>query len=345
VHLAVVGGRGWLGRAIVAEARRRHMTVTVVARTPGPGAVAVDPGDTSSLATALGRSDVVVNAAGSYRLDDAKAATAANYEVPDQLGWLAARSPWRLVHLGSAAEYGPGSAGPEAITEDHPCRPRSIYGTTKLAGALAVMRWREQGARAVVARVFNVVDTDLPPENPFHGIAAQVLQVQRGQVGPMSPPASSSASPSSSASSSAGSAAAPAPPPCLPIGEVGIGDPATTRDVSRRATVAAAVVALAETTAELPPVVNVCSGRPTGFGDLAMAMARELEVRVTVRDLGWPRGGRIVGDPARLRSLIGFPYVDRLPDLARSILGLPDPAAAAPSAATPPPPPRPAGDH
>ena len=52
MHLAVVGGRGWLGRAIVAEARRRRMTVTVVARTPGPGAVAVDPGDTSSLATA-----------------------------------------------------------------------------------------------------------------------------------------------------------------------------------------------------------------------------------------------------------------------------------------------------
>lgn len=331
MHLTVVGGRGWLGRAIVAEARRRHMTVTVVARTPGPGAVAVDPGDTSSLATALGRSDVVVNAAGSYRLDDAKAATAANYEVPNQLGWLAARSPWRLVHLGSAAEYGPGVAGPEAVTEDHPCRPRSIYGTTKLAGALAVMRWREQGARAVVARVFNVVDTDLPPENPFHGIAAQVRQVQRGQVGPASPTAPAPADPAAS------------PPPCLPIGEVGIGDPATTRDVSRRATVAAAIVALAETTAELPPVVNVCSGRPTGFGDLAMAMARELDVRVTVRDLGWPRGGRIVGDPARLRALVGFPYVDRLPDLARSILGLPDPAAEPPSAA--PPPTRPAGDH
>ena len=332
-----------MGRAIVAEARRRRMTVTVVARTPGPGAVAVDPGDTSSLATALGRSDVVVNAAGSYRLDDAKAATAANYEVPNQLGWLAARSPWRLVHLGSAAEYGPGAAGPEAIDEDHPCRPRSIYGTTKLAGSLAVMRWREQGAQAVVARVFNVVDTDLPPENPFHGIAAQVRQVQRGQTTPASPVAPvfpASASPVPSPSPSAGTAS----PPCLPIGEVGIGDPATTRDVSRRATVAAAVVGLAESTAELPPVVNVCSGRPTGFGDLAVAMARELDVRVTVRDLGWPRGGRIVGDPTRLRSLVGFPYVDRLPDLARSILGLPDPTAEAPSAATPPPPTRPAGD-
>jgi nucleoside-diphosphate-sugar epimerase len=299
------------------------MTVTVVARTPGPGAVAVDPGDTSSLATALGRSDVVVNAAGSYRLDDAKAATVANYDVPDQLGWLAARSPWRLVHLGSAAEYGPGAAGPDPIAEDHPCRPRSIYGTTKLAGSLAVVRAREQGAQAIVARVFNVVDADLPLENPFHGIAEQLRQVQRGQVAPTGP------------APDGGS-----PGPGRPIGEVGIGDPATIRDVSRRSTVAAAVVSLAQCTAELPPVVNVCSGRPTGFGDLALALAHELGVHVTVRDLGWPRGGRIVGDPARLRALVGFPYVDRLPDLARSLLGLPATEPAAPDPTLPRP-----GEH
>lgn len=302
VHLAVVGGRGWLGRAVVAEARRRRMTVTVVSRTPGPGAVAVDPADTSSLATALARSDVVVNAAGSYRLDDAKAATVANYEVPNTLGWLAARSPWRLVHLGSAAEYGPGVAGPEAVVEERRCLPRSIYGTTKLAGSLAVMRWREQGAKAVVARVFNVVDADLPAENPFHGIAIQVREAVRA------------------------------------VGEVGIGDPTTTRDLSRRATVAAAVVALASHTAtELPPVVNVCSGRPTEFGELAEEMARLLGGRVKVRDLGWPRGGRIVGDPGRLRALVGFPYVDRVPDLARSILGIPK----VPDTSLP----RPAGEH
>ena len=287
-HMSVVGGRGWLGRAIVAEARRQRMTVTVVSRSAGPGSVAVDPDDTSSLATALARSDVVVNAAGSYRLDDAKAATVANYELPNRLGWLAARSSWRLVHLGSAAEYGPGAAGPTPIDEGQRCLPRSIYGTTKLAGSLAVLRWREQGARALVARVFNVVDADLPTENPFHGIAAQVREAVRGPA----------------------------------AGEIGIGDPSTTRDLSRRATIAAAVVALANCdAAEVPPIVNVCSGRPTAFGDLAEAMGRLLGVRVAVRDLGWPRGGRIVGDPTRLRDLVGFPYVDRLPDLARSILG------------------------
>lgn len=309
LHMAVVGGRGWLGRAIVAEARRQRMTVTVVSRRPGPGTVAVDPEDTSSLATALARADVVVNAAGDYRLDDAKAATVANYELPNRLGWLAAHAGWAFVHIGSAAEYGPGAAGPELIGEDERCLPRSIYGLTKLAGSRAVLRWREQGANSVVARVFNVVDNDLPRENPFHGIAAQVRQAVKG----------------------AGS------------GEVGIGDPTTTRDVSRRVTVAAALVSLAlyarevggssgETPDEpLPPVVNVCSGRSTTFGDLAAAMARELGVRIVVRDLGWPRGGQIVGDPTRLRGLVGFPYVDRVPDLARSILGTSPAPGAEPS--------------
>jgi nucleoside-diphosphate-sugar epimerase len=144
-----------------------------------------------------------------------------------------------------------------------------------------------------VARVFNVVDHDLPSENPFHGIAVQVLQAARG-----------------------GGA-----------GDVGIGDPTTTRDVGRRTTLASSIVSLAvaarATTAPQHPIVNVCTGRPTSFADLADAMARHLGVHVTVRDLGWPRGGRIVGDASLLRALVPLPRPDRLSDLARSILGPP----------------------
>jgi hypothetical protein len=155
-----------------------------------------------------------------------------------------------------------------------------------------------------------VVDRDLPTQNPFHAIADQVRAAARG-AGPS---------------------------------EVGIGDPGTTRDVSRRVTVAAAVVALATALATatdaampaLPSLVNVCSGRATTFGELAEALAHQLGTRVVVRDLGWPRGGRIVGDPTRLRQAVGFPYVDRLPDLARSILGT-EPLGATVT--------QPAGDH
>jgi nucleoside-diphosphate-sugar epimerase len=297
--MAVFGGRGWLGRAIVAAARSRRVTVTVVSREPGPGTVAADPADTASLAAALGRADVVVNAAG-YRGGDASVAAVANSELPDRLGWLAARVGWRLVHLGSAAEYGPSAAGPALITEDHGCLPTSVYGMSKLAGTRALLRWRARGACVVVARVFNAVDHDLPAENPFHGIAVQVRQAARGDD---------------------------------PV-DVGIGDPTTTRDVGRRATLAAAIVDLAVAgavpgagtapgTAPPHPIVNICTGRPTSFGDLAEAMARHLGVQVNVRDLGWPRGGRIVGDPSLLRALVPLPPPDRLPDLARSILGPP----------------------
>jgi nucleoside-diphosphate-sugar epimerase len=295
LHMAVVGGRGWLGRAIVDAARRRHLTVTVVSRQPGPGTVAADPADTASLAAALHRADVVVNAAG-YRGADPGIAAVANSELPDKLGWLSAQTGWRLVHLGSAAEYGPSAAGAEPITEDRPCVPTSVYGTSKLAGTRAVLRWRSRGAQALVARVFNVVDHDLPPENPFHGIAVQVRQ----------------------AALSEGS------------GEVGVGDPTTQRDVGCRRTLAEAIVALAATappaTTTYHPVVNICTGQATSFADLADAMARQLDVPITVRDLGWPRGGRIVGDASLLRALVTMPRADRLDDLARSILGLASPS-------------------
>src|SRR5262249_26312190 len=78
------------------------------------------------------------------------------------------------------------------------------------------------------------------------------------------------------------------------------------------------------------PIVNLCTGRATSFADLAEALARQLDVAITVRDLGWARGGSIVGDAALLRALVPVPPSDRLPDLARSILGAPGGAGANP---------------
>ncbi|MGK5632063.1 NAD-dependent epimerase/dehydratase family protein [Streptomyces sp. URMC 123] len=64
----------------------------------------------------------------------------------------------RLVHLGSAAEYGPTPRG-EPLTEAAPTRPVSAYGATKLAGTLAVTT---AGLDAVVLRVFNPVGAGAP---------------------------------------------------------------------------------------------------------------------------------------------------------------------------------------
>jgi nucleoside-diphosphate-sugar epimerase len=288
IRVAVVGGRGWLGREIVAVARSRGLVVTVVSRVAEEGAVAVDPADLPSLAAALGdRGDhaVVVNAAG-RRLGPPALVHAANVALPERLGRLAAEGGWRLVHVGSAAEYGRTAAGPGTIAEDRRCEPVTTYARSKLAGTEAVTAWRDRGADAVVARVFNVVGPEAPADNPVHGLVRQALALV-----------------------AAGG------------GEIQVGDPTTVRDLSTRRWVAEAVVALATGPAAAPAVVNVCSGRPTGFGELVGALAEVLDLKVRVRDLGWPRGGRIVGDPARLRSLVALPEPAGVAGLARSALG------------------------
>jgi NDP-hexose 4-ketoreductase len=300
-RMAVLGGRGWLGREITSVARARGDDVIVVSRVSRPGVVAVDLANARSLAEALRANeiDVVVNAAG-RRLGPPALVHAANAALPDRLGELAAEAGWRLVHIGSAAEYGLSAGGPVPIAEDRPCEPVTTYARSKLAGTEAVATWRARGAEAVVARVFNVVGPDLPPDNPIHGLARQARGLVPGGEG-----------------------------------EISVGDPTTTRDISTRRWVAEAVVDLARGDSVGPPIVNVCSGRPTSFGDIAWALARALDLKVRVRDLGWPRGGEIVGDPALLRSLVDVADPPSIDDLARSALGLDRGPAPVPLAPTP----------
>ena len=65
------------------------------------------------------------------------------------------------MHLGSAAEYGPGEPG-TAVAESAPPRPASAYGATKLAGTRLVELGRAAGLDAVVLRVFNPVGPGAP---------------------------------------------------------------------------------------------------------------------------------------------------------------------------------------
>ena len=293
LRLAVIGGRGWLGRAVVEAARCQGVSVTALGRTTGPGTsdmdTIVDSADGRALARALDGVDVVINAAGDVS-GDLAASELANVELPDRLGRLGAERGWRLVQLGSAAEYGPGASGQVPVAEQHPCEPASIYGASKLAGTEALLRWRTKGASVVVARVFNVVDGEMPPANPVRDLVDQVRRA--AEFGSASD---------------------------RPL--IAVGDPTTERDLTPRADVACAVVALATRPAwPVDPVVNVCSGVATGFGDLAGTLGRRLDLDVEVVDLGWPRGGRIVGDPQLLRSLVTPPDPRGIDGLADVVL-------------------------
>jgi len=77
------------------------------------------------------------------------------------------REPARLVHVGSAAEYGPMPAG-SPIPEGAEPRPVGPYGVSKLAGTELVI---SSGLDAAVLRVFDVVGPGSPTASLFGRLA------------------------------------------------------------------------------------------------------------------------------------------------------------------------------
>ncbi|WP_093802902.1 NAD(P)-dependent oxidoreductase [Streptomyces sp. Wb2n-11] len=162
MRVLVLGSTGFLG-GHTAERLRALPGVRLLdgGRSTDAGVPLDLTSDPEALADALrgAAPDAVVNCAGlvsgsAVRLTDVNArGPAALCEA------MAAAAPGaRLVHLGSAAEYGPTAPG-EAVAEDAATRPQGPYGATKLAGTAAVTA---AGLDAVVLRVFNPVGPGAP---------------------------------------------------------------------------------------------------------------------------------------------------------------------------------------
>jgi nucleoside-diphosphate-sugar epimerase len=77
--------------------------------------------------------------------------------------------PCRLVHLGSAAEYGRVPVG-TATTEDDPERPLGVYGATKLGATRLVRAAALAGLDAVVLRLANPIG----PGSPATSLAGRI---------------------------------------------------------------------------------------------------------------------------------------------------------------------------
>ncbi|MFJ5923285.1 NAD-dependent epimerase/dehydratase family protein [Kitasatospora sp. NPDC092948] len=91
------------------------------------------------------------------------------------------REPARLVHVGSAAEYGPGQPG-GPIPESAEPRPVGPYGVSKLAGTELVL---SSGLDALVLRVFDVVGPGSPTASLFGRLAEglrRALEQDEAQV-------------------------------------------------------------------------------------------------------------------------------------------------------------------
>ncbi|MFE5399732.1 NAD-dependent epimerase/dehydratase family protein [Streptomyces sp. NPDC056568] len=164
MRILVVGFTGYLGAHVAERLRTRPGTRVLGGGRSAAADVPVDlAGDrVDRLAEALASAapDAVVNCAGATG-GDPVALAELNARGPAVLcaALRLARPTARLVHLGSAAEYGPGTVDVR-VAESAATRPLSAYGATKLAGTVTVAT---SDLDAVVLRVGNPVGPGAPP--------------------------------------------------------------------------------------------------------------------------------------------------------------------------------------
>jgi nucleoside-diphosphate-sugar epimerase len=200
VRILVLGATGFLGGHTVRHLRALSGVRVLVGARPAAAAPNPVPGprpitrpntgptadltadlataDPAELADALRTlaPDAVINCAGAVG-GGAVALAGANARGPAVLcEALAAAAPAaRLVHLGSAAEYGAGEPG-RPLGEAAPARPLGVYGATKLSGTLAVL---DSGLDAVVLRVFNPLGPGSPAASLPGRLAAELRRAVR----------------------------------------------------------------------------------------------------------------------------------------------------------------------
>ena len=183
MRVLVIGMHGFLGEHIGYRMASAGWDIVAAGRSPRPreaGYVALDLSADSvqDIAKRLVEvaPDAVVNCAGAVTGDPATLA-AANIAGPAALleALALAGLGARLVHLGSAGEYGDVDAG-VAVNEHTRARPVGTYGVTKLAGTHLVRLARSTGLDAVVLRVFNPSGRASPADSLPGRVAAEIVR-------------------------------------------------------------------------------------------------------------------------------------------------------------------------
>ncbi|MBD0709638.1 MULTISPECIES: NAD-dependent epimerase/dehydratase family protein [unclassified Streptomyces] len=291
MRILVLGAGGYLGGHVVRRLRARPGTrVLVGGRSPAADVTAdlsaVRP---SELARALAAvaPDAVVNCAGATG-GDAVHLAEVNARGPAVLcaALREAAPDARLVHLGSAAEYGPGTPG-LTVPETAPCAPAGPYGATKLAGTVAVTA---SGLDAVVLRVGNPVGAGAPPEGlpgRVAGLLAGLLAEPVPRTGPgpgMGMVSVGGLVTVPGPRTGTGSGTATRPPG--PDAELRLGDLSAYRDFVDARDVARAVELAATTPGPLPPVLNIGGGQARPVRELVEALADTAGFRGRIVETG-----------------------------------------------------------
>jgi nucleoside-diphosphate-sugar epimerase len=182
MRLLIIGAGGFLGAHIRRRARAAGVDVVTAGRSPLPDSLchqradlaADGPAAIDAMLAAVAP-DAVVNCAGTTTGPPA-ALVAANIDGTYALVTAMLRATAaRLVHLGSAAEYGAVQPG-IPVSEEAAARPAGLYGVTKLAGTRLVGTAAAAGLDAVVLRVFNPVGPGAPVATLPGRLASELRQ-------------------------------------------------------------------------------------------------------------------------------------------------------------------------
>jgi nucleoside-diphosphate-sugar epimerase len=183
LRVAVLGGTGFLGRALGTALTDQGHEVLAVARhapaDPVAGALRLLDLSTASaaeIAERLSPVDAIVNAAGGMWGLTEEQMVAANTLLVDRVIEATRLMPGRprLVQIGSVHEYGLVPIG-ESMSEDGPANPVMHYGALKLACTEAVSAATRAGEiDGVTLRIGNVVGAGQPAVSLLGVVAAQL---------------------------------------------------------------------------------------------------------------------------------------------------------------------------
>ncbi|MGW3285668.1 NAD-dependent epimerase/dehydratase family protein [Streptomyces sp. NPDC001002] len=252
MRILVLGFTGYLG-GHVADHLRTLTGVRVLGGGRSPAAefgidLATARADDLARALADAAPDAVINCAGTTG-GDAVTLAEVNSRGPAVLcAALRKAAPTaRLIHLGSAAEYGPGEPDVK-VTESAATRPVAVYGATKLAGTVAVTT---SGLDAVVLRVGNPVGAGAPAAG-LPGRVAGLLREAGGDPGAV----------------------------------IRLGDLSAYRDFVDARDVARAAALAVSAPRTLPGVLNIGGGQATPVRDLVHTLARVSGFRGRIEENG-----------------------------------------------------------
>ncbi|MFJ4782468.1 NAD-dependent epimerase/dehydratase family protein [Streptomyces sp. NPDC088794] len=252
MRILVLGFTGYLG-GHVAGHLRTLTGVRVLGGGRSPAAefgidLATARADDLARALADAAPDAVINCAGTTG-GDAVTLAEVNSRGPAVLcAALRKAAPTaRLIHLGSAAEYGPGAPDVK-VTESAATRPVAVYGATKLAGTVAVTT---SGLDAVVLRVGNPVGAGAPAAG-LPGRVAGLLRAAGHDPGAV----------------------------------IRLGDLSAYRDFVDARDVARAAALAVSSPRALPGILNIGGGQATPVRDLVHTLARVSGFRGRIEENG-----------------------------------------------------------